>query len=740
MDIVSNLFELVKNNDYDKFYEIVKNIDPMTVDLNSKDMAGNYLINYTILNNNVKATEILIKNDVKIDIIDMDNRTLLYIPIKFGYNKILEMLVNSNIDNIGISLFEFADSNGNIPLNYCIQYNNVYALKLILDQTENYNIFNNEGYSPIHLAIINGNIEMCKIIFDKLTAFDIDIKAQITGETPIHIAVSNNNIEITELLMNYNPNINLQDYDNHYTPLHFSVLNNNLKIAKILLNNNADPNIQNIIGDVSLHLAIENDYMSILDLLLNNSETKNIINVNIPNLNNDLPLHLIFSKDVKIYEEYMEYFIKNSNLNYQNNNGVSIMHYLSITGEWEKYINILKIKKLDIFIKNKKNRSPVNLVTDNLDKYINMVASSYIYILRKKDNIWTTKWENMCKNHVVFNSMTEEQKKIFDNLDIENCNNNDACICIVTDKIKKMIDNDSNICNNTSFPNKKDMTCFIINHDYDINFCSFTGVVIDVLIGMIYLYKKYSEICVTIDKNIHENPELAKFYRKINVSTSMQFLNFEIVWAYDNLFFATNFDDKFKKCLESNKRFMIFPLGISIKLGNHANYLIYDHELKEIERFETYGNMPPLNFNYNHDKLDNLLEEKFKSLDPNIKYVRPIEFLPKISFQFFESAESEFKNIGDPGGFCAAWSIWYADQRISYKNINRKKLIKLMLNTIRTSNISFKNLIRNYSKNITDIRDKILSSANVTINDLINDQQTPEQINKITAEIYKYIE
>ena len=46
------------------------------------------------------------------------------------------------------------------------------------------------------------------------------------------------------------------------------------------------------------------------------------------------------------------------------------MHYLSITGEWEKYINILKIKKLDIFLKNKKNRSPVNLVTDNLDKWI----------------------------------------------------------------------------------------------------------------------------------------------------------------------------------------------------------------------------------------------------------------------------------------------------------------------------------------------------------------------------------
>ena len=63
--------------------------------------------------------------------------------------------------------------------------------------------------------------------------------------------------------------------------------------------------------------------------------------------------------------------------------------------------------------------------------------------------------------------------------------------------------------------------------------------------------------------------------------------------------------------------------------------------------------------------------------------------------------ERKTKKIGDPGGFCALWSIWYTDMRLTYPDYDRKILADKLLKDIRSEGLSFKNLIRNYSLNIT---------------------------------------
>ena len=129
--------------------------------------------------------------------------------------------------------------------------------------------------------------------------------------------------------------------------------------------------------------------------------------------------------------------------------------------------------------------------------------------------------------------------------------------------------------------------------------------------------------------------------------------------------------------------------------------------------------------------LDTILSFKFRELSEDIKYIKPKAFLPKIGFQYFDIYESKTTNIGDPGGFCALWSIWYADMRLKYPEVDRKSLVNKLLKEIKMSNVSFKTLIRNYSNNVTDIRDNIFKIAGITINDWQNDQYTDEQFNKI---------
>ena len=195
------------------------------------------------------------------------------------------------------------------------------------------------------------------------------------------------------------------------------------------------------------------------------------------------------------------------------------------------------------------------------------------------------------------------------------------------------------------------------------------------------------------------------------------------------------FYEQLQKCIKSKAKFIIIPLGIETREGNHANYIIYDIELREIERFEPHGYSTPPGMYYNPSLLDEILESRFKNIDETIKYIRPKEYLPKIGFQILDVSESKKKKIGDPMGFCALWCIWYVDMRLTYREHTRNELVNALLKSIRSNNISFKNLIRNYAKVVIEIRDEIFRQSNIDINSWLNDEYTDIQVGNVVGAI-----
>ena len=149
----------------------------------------------------------------------------------------------------------------------------------------------------------------------------------------------------------------------------------------------------------------------------------------------------------------------------------------------------------------------------------------------------------------------------------------------------------------------------------------------------------------------------------------------------------------------------------------------------EVERFEPYGANPPQTMNYNPNLLDYHLELKINSL--NFKYISPSSYLPKISLQILELSEIEHNYLGDADGYCSLWCIFWIDIRLKFPDIPRNKLIYLLKKEITNSDYGYKKLIRNYSKNITDIRDNILKKIDLNINEWLNDNVSEIQINKL---------
>ena len=723
------LFKLIKKHKWDDFSSYLEKFDD--IDVNIRDESNNYLIHYAIIFNHIDTVSLLIHKGSRLDITDGEGRTILYAPIKYNYMDILELLLHFNKTNVGISLVDITDNKGNIPLHYGIKSKNIKAMKVLLKSGSNVNAVDGELNNAIHMAVYTRVVEICKLILEQ----DININAKTrTGETALHIACNFQLSDIVRILLKANIDTDVQDYDNEFTALHYAVNLNSIVITKLLIESGANVNVQDFLGNTAIHYAVLEKNFEIMNHII--QATKNVVNINLYNIDSKLPIHIYFEQGNE--NKLATDLIQNSNLNFKDNNGTSAMHHISKNNIWKKYIDILSKKKIDVFSPNNNDVRPIDSV-DDVSIYINMVTDSYLYVLANHNFIWKESWENVCKAEMFANKLTKEEFDILNkHTDIKKIKHGEnVCKSIVHKKLMTIYKTGSR-CGYSSYPVKKNSKCISIPESNRVEFCTFTGITLDILMGLIHLLKTHGTACSTLTTDFMENKKLCEYYESIGIvtNTKCEFLNFEVVWVYQKLYLTTNFVKIFKKCVKNRKKkYVIVPLGIELRQGSHANYLIYDKQSKEVERFEPYGSYGPYKFYYNPNLLDEVLAYRFSQIDPEIKYYRPGSYMPKIGFQYMDIMESKKKKIGDPGGFCAIWSIWYTDMRLTYPDISRKKLVKKMMKSIKEKNRSFKNMIRNYSLKILSLREGIFGKAKLTINDWINDQYTEKQLIKVIQEI-----
>jgi ankyrin repeat protein len=738
MDINKELFELLKKNKLEEFKKLLNSSED--IDVNIRDENNNYLLAEAIHMTNYELINSLIKKGAKLDIVDTDGRPILYIPINRGLNDLLKILLEENKHQIGVPIVDIYDSYNKIPLHYAINRKNIDAVKLLLEYGSNVNYKDKDGLNALHMAVYARSYDICKLVINH----GVNINSICdTGETALHIACNLSLLDIVELLIKHKININKQDFEHHFTAFHYAVNINNKNIIMILLKNDAGINIQDAYGNTVIHYCIMEHNLEILEIIVMNTKEK--INFNLWNIEGKIPLHLLFDDVPDRLDDYLNIILSHSNLNIQENKeGNSGLHYLCRLNIWASYEDTLKNNKIDIFICNKKGKRPIDYIKkDKLDHFLDIITQSYIRRLRLDDTKWEERWDNVCSRELY--EITSKEKNELNvkiknelNVKINENNKNDLCPQIIKKKLYNILNetDENKRCSIPSYPIKKTSINIQLSEGDKIQFPLFTGSTLDVLIGLVYLLKKHKNACSTLTKDFIENTSLCNYYKSIGIimSNRCEFLNFEIVWVQYKLHLIQQFDEHVLNCLKnSDKRFIIFAVGIELREGSHANYLIYDKKQNEVERFESHG-YSVIGLNYNGELLDNLLEKKFKSIIPGIIYVRPQDYLPKIGFQLVDVTEKN-KVIGDPGGYCALWSIWYTDMRLSYPDLPRSKLVNKLFIIMRKKNISFKNMIRNYTINIINIRDKIFNKANIDINDWMNESYTEKQFNTIIDEI-----
>jgi ankyrin repeat protein len=765
--VIIKIFEYIKTEKWELLEKTIR--DNKDLDYNVRDNSNTYILEYVIIFNKISIVKLLLSyENIRIDIIDDNNRSILYNIIKFGYIDILKLFIEKNKKIIGVNIFELKDKSGNIALFYAINFNNLEIIKLIIKEMNTLYIKNNNGENCLHIAIKTQNINTFKLILKHIN--NLNFKNN-DGETCLHMMIKYKCYDIIKYIFSDAINetvskvdskvdsiiINEVDSKYNHTPLHKICLTLDIQLFELIKDKVDIINgyIQDKSGNIFFHYFIYN-----ITNLNTTQNTKIILDIydilkkinfeyNIYNIDNETCCHLVLKNKKYIenisknYNIILNDFINNTDINIQNNDGYSCFLFIVKNNYWKDLYNILINKKLDIFIYTKDKLTCFNFIAkDDYNYFIEMITKSYINQLRKNPvKIWLDYWDNRCKVNVKLKELNEFERNILVNIK----NDEDICYELLYKKIydySSLFVNDITKYNRfNSYPLKMANILLIENYPV-VSISTYTGSTLDVLSGLLYITKKYSNICQSSLELIDTNKTIVEYKNGV-----CNFIGFEIVWIDFQLHIPSTKNMTLqniltKNIINSKYRFFIIPIGIQLYINNqyyaHANYLIIDYKLLTVERFEPYGTDAPNDMNYNAKLLDNNLKNLIDSYKLNLKYVGPHEYLNKIGFQLKEIYESKNDYIGDPNGFCALWSLWWTEIRIKYSNIPIKKLVKMLNKEL--INKSYKEIIRNYSSYITNYRDKLLLRSDISINELLNEKITSKQAITINNVIIKDIE
>lgn len=216
----------------------------------------------------------------------------------------LSDLLTSNPEHVNIQ-----NPEGFTPLHLAVKDGNYDAVVEIL-KIENCdpNISNEFGICPIHIACKNAipntvddptSIDSANSVEESIVQLLIEDKRvdinvfDYGGLSPILIAALTGSIKILTFLIRKGVNLNIKSYS---TALCIACESNFVNMAKLLLEHGADPNQQDIFLNTPLHHACSHSSKELIKILI-----KQQARVNVVNADGKKPYHLTTDEETKLF-------------------------------------------------------------------------------------------------------------------------------------------------------------------------------------------------------------------------------------------------------------------------------------------------------------------------------------------------------------------------------------------------------------------------------------------------------
>jgi hypothetical protein len=197
-------------------------------------------------------------NDNITDSSDDDNKELFNILIKLDWKHIDELVkIQKNMDDE--TWINVQDEEGYTPLHHAILVNSVESVKLILETGKcDINLKNHMGETPLHLACEKRYVDIVKLLLLEQTC---DVNSQDSRkQTPLHyITEINKKSDMSDIFKEFarfmlytsSTDYNIDDSNNDIPAMYYDAT---IEITQLLVDHNkCDVNLQDINGYSALH-------------------------------------------------------------------------------------------------------------------------------------------------------------------------------------------------------------------------------------------------------------------------------------------------------------------------------------------------------------------------------------------------------------------------------------------------------------------------------------------------------
>jgi len=203
------------------YLKMLINLMKYKPDLNYKTRIGWSALHYAAKNNNFEIFRELIKGGAFINDFDNQWNTPLHIACEEKQIKFIHHVLNTyhgNLININSS-----NINGDTPLHIVCESGIYEISRLLLENGARADVLNKNHETPLHIACKYNNKITINLLLEKYP--DIINKRSISGKTALYCAVEMNNCSVVSCLLNYNPDINIEN-NNKISPLQIAYENN----------------------------------------------------------------------------------------------------------------------------------------------------------------------------------------------------------------------------------------------------------------------------------------------------------------------------------------------------------------------------------------------------------------------------------------------------------------------------------------------------------------------------------
>ncbi|XP_013885711.1 nuclear factor NF-kappa-B p100 subunit isoform X2 [Austrofundulus limnaeus] len=189
---------------------------------------------------------------------DANGDTPLHLAIIHLQTTVMQQLVQTLLSSQQHRVLNVANHLQQTPLHLAVITRQPKVAELLLRAGADPSLVDKDGRSPLHLATLNGDTEMLRLLLTHLGERHTHLvnTSDYHGLQPLHLAVRRDGERCLRLLVEGGAKINAPEQKSGHTALHLAVRENLFKVACMLITElKADVNACTFGGNTPLHLA-----------------------------------------------------------------------------------------------------------------------------------------------------------------------------------------------------------------------------------------------------------------------------------------------------------------------------------------------------------------------------------------------------------------------------------------------------------------------------------------------------